>query len=268
MSLSGCSLAIDAGREQCVSDRDCARLGPAFEGSACLDSLCRPRPDPAWACLDEAVAVASLNTPQQIRFTARLVDIVFQTPVPNIELRVCERLDAECHMPIASSVSDQAGEVVLTLAGGFNGYLRWQSPDTQPVLFFFDAPFIEDSVVTLGVVTARIMEGFDAQFEGQIVEDRAVVVVYTQNCSGAPAAGVRVAALEGDASTRAFYEADGLFPPAQAETTGTGVARIINVPTGNISITGTLSDGREMGISRVLTRTGFATLTVLSPQPR
>jgi hypothetical protein len=259
---------VDASREQCVDDADCARLGPEFEGGACEASLCRPKSDPAWACLDGQAEAPPPITPSQIRFTGRLVDVVFQKPVPGIDLRVCERLDPECSMPLAAVVSDEQGEVNLTLPGGFNGYLRWQSPNTQPVLFFFPAPLSRDTVLPLGVVTPQIMAGLDVQFERLTIEGRAVAVVYATDCAGAPAVGVRLSVLEGDSSTRVFYEADGLFPASQRETTQTGVVRAINVPTGNVSLRATLSDGREIGTARVLTRAGFVTLTILSPEPR
>lgn len=151
-ALTSCSLVVDAGREQCSDDADCARLGPGFEGRACVSSLCRARPDAAWSCLDAEDEVRAPLTPRQIHVTARLIDVVFQSPA--------------------------------------------------------------------------------------------------------------------DSSTRVFYEADGLFPPSQQETTRTGVVRVINVPTGNVSVRGSLSDGREIGTASMLTRAGFATLTSLSPVPR
>jgi hypothetical protein len=76
---------------------------------------------------------------------------------------------------------------------------------------------------------------------------------------GAPGAGVSLSIPEGDSATRAF---DGF---RQAKTTAAGLACVLNVPEGNVSITATLGDGREIATATILACRGFAMLTDLAP---
>jgi hypothetical protein len=265
LSANACSLAVDAGREQCVTDTDCARLGADFSDGVCVSALCRVRPDPNWTCLDEARVEVTPIVPERVRILVPFVDVVTGQQVPNVEVRACERLDTECQTPSATGVSNEAGEADLRLPGGFNGYLRWQATDIYPTMFFIGSPLIADAILPVNVISPAVFEGLNAQFRSIALEDRTAVVVNVKNCSGAPAAGVNLSVPDGDAATRVFYIVDGLFPPSQTETTVAGLARVINVPPGNISISGSLADGREMGRVTVLTQPGVATVTNLRP---
>lgn len=40
---ASCSVALDADRAQCATDDDCARRGPEFADSACVESVCLPK---------------------------------------------------------------------------------------------------------------------------------------------------------------------------------------------------------------------------------
>jgi hypothetical protein len=266
LSGSACSLIVDAGREQCSTDGDCASLGQEFADRACVTSLCQLKPDPNWACLDDDAAMAP-PTPTQVRIIVPFLNVVSGEPTPGVNVEACERLDADCQMPAATGVSNAEGEVDLRLPGGFNGYLRWQAEQIYPTMFFFGAPLLADAIVPVNVITPQVFEGLNAQFRGSSIEGRSAVVVTVKNCRGGLAEGITLSTPEGDSATRAFYMVDGLFPPSQTETTAAGLARLINVPQGNVSITGRLADGREIGTAAVLTRPGFATLTNLVPSP-
>jgi hypothetical protein len=132
-------------------------------------------------------------------------------------------------------------------------------------MFFFGLPLVADAILPVNVISPQVFEGLNAQFRSLAVEGRSAVVVNVKNCNGAPGAGVRLTVQEGDNSTRVFYMADGLFPPSQTETTVAGLARVINVPPGNISITGNLASGEEVGTAAILSRAGYATVTNLRP---
>jgi hypothetical protein len=264
---SACSVVVDAGREQCSADRDCLALGQEFADSTCVSSLCQPNPDPNWACLDEGATVTSALLPSQVRIIVPFLNVVSHQPTPGINVQACERLDADCSMPTTASVSNSQGEADLRLPGGFNGYLRWEAEGIYPTMYFFGAPLLSDAIFPVNVITPQVFDGLNAQFKGAAIEGRSAVVVNVQTCTGAPAAGVTLTVPEGDSATHAYYMLDGLFPPSQAETSVAGVARVINVPQGNITITGALANGRQIGTAAVLTRTGFATVTNLAPAP-
>jgi len=261
--LSACSLAVDADRQQCATDADCSRLGPAFEDGVCVDALCRTRPDPRWDCLDEEQTALDAPVPERVRVIVPIVDVVTGQRVPGVEVMACGGLDGECVMPLATSVTNQQGESDLLLPGGFNGYLRCEAPNIFPTLYFFGAPLTGDATALVNVVTPAVVQGLDSQSAEVSAPGRPVVVVDALDCTGAPAAGVRVSIPEGDSATIVSYMVDGLYPPSQTETSSSGVARILNIDEGNVTINGRLFDGRSIGSAAVLTRQGFVTLANL-----
>jgi hypothetical protein len=264
MSLLGaCSLVVDADRQQCATDADCSRLGPDFEDDVCVEALCRARPDPRWDCLDREPTALAAPVPERVRVIVPIIDVVTGEQVPGVEVMACGGLDGECVMPLATGVTDQRGESELRLPGGFNGYLRCQASNIFPTLYFFGAPLTEDSIALVNVVTPAVVQGLDARAVDVTLAGRSRVVVDVLDCTGAPAAGVRVSTPEGDSATIVGYMVDGLYPPSQAETSDSGVARILNIAEGNVTIDGRLSDGRAIGSAAVLTRQGFVTLANL-----
>lgn len=266
--LGGCTLAVDAGRQQCTVDADCTRLEPSLEDGACVDALCRPRPDPRWDCLDDELAFFA-PLPEQVRVRVPVVNVVTGAPVAGVEVLACAALDGECVMPLASALTGPGGESELRLPGGFNGYLRCQAPSIFPTLYFFGAPLTVDSNAPVSVVSPAVVEGLDREAAEVTIPGRSRIVVNVLDCTGAPAAGVRVSVPEGDESTIVGYMVDGLYPPSQTETSASGVARILNIAGGNVTVNGQLADGRVLGSAAVLTREGFVTLANLrAGQPR
>jgi hypothetical protein len=265
--LGACSWVVDADRQQCQTDADCSRLGPDFEDGVCVEALCRSRPDPRWDCLDQGATALAAPVPERVRVIVPVVDVVTGERVPGVEVMACGGLDGECVMPLARGVTNQRGESELRLPGGFDGYLRCQAPNIFPTLYFFGAPLTEGSTALVNVVTPEVVQGLDAQAAGVTVPGRSRVVVDVLDCDGAPAAGVRVSTPEGDAATIVGYMVDGLYPPSQTETSNSGVARILNIAEGNVTINGRLADGRAIGSAAVLTRRGFVTLANLRAGP-
>jgi hypothetical protein len=261
--LGACSLVLEADRQQCETDADCSRLGPDFEDTVCVEALCRTRPDPRWDCLDREPTALAAPVPELVRVTVPVIDVVTGEQVPGVEVMACGGLDGECVMPLAAGVTNPRGESELRLPGGFNGYLRCQAPSIFPTLYFFGAPLTEDSTAVVNVVTPAVVQGLDAQDADVTVPGRSRVVVDVLDCTGAPAAGVRVSIPEGDSATIVGYMVDGLYPPSQMETSNSGVARILNIAEGNITIQGRLADGRAIGSAAVLTRREFVTLANL-----
>jgi hypothetical protein len=259
--LGACSMVVDADRQQCEIDADCSRLEPDFEAGVCVEALCRARPDPRWDCLDREPTALPAPVPERVRVIVPIVDVVSGSPVPGVEVMACGALDGECVMPLATAVTNPTGESELRLPGGFNGYLRCQAPSIFPTLYFFGAPLTADSTALVNVVTPEVVQGLEAG--GATIPGRSRVVVDVLDCSGAPAAGVRVSVPEGDAATLVAYNVDGLYPPSQRETSSSGVARILNVVEGNVTIDAWLADGRAMGSAAVLTRQQFVTLVNL-----
>lgn len=262
LGLGGCSLVVDADRQQCETEADCSRLGPDLEDGVCVDALCRTRPDPRWDCLEEPVAFVP-PAQARVRVVVPIVDAVTNQAVPGVEVMACGTLDSECVMPLATALSNQQGQAEFQLAGGFNGYLRCQAPGIFPTLYFFGAPLTRDTTALVNVVTPEVVRGLEARDGIVTLAGRSRVVVDVFDCTGAPAAGVQINVPEGDAATTVGYMVDGLYPPSQSETSASGVARILNIGEGYVTLNGRLADGRTIGSAAVLTLQGFVTLANL-----
>jgi hypothetical protein len=265
-AASACSLALDPDREQCVTDVDCAGL-PELSDAVCVDSLCRPRSEPGWACLDQTVSALRTTVPAQVRVLIPFTDLLSTQVVPGVNLRACDRDDTECQRPLATATADESGSAIVNLPGGFDGYFQWESADVAPALYFLGVPLIRDTVFPIVVISPQAYEAFNAQFDGIVVEGRADVLLTVLDCQGIPAVGASVTVADADSALQTFYLADGLFAPNLTATGAGGLARVFNIPPGRGSITAWLPDGREIGTVRLFTRSGISVLANVGPLP-
>jgi hypothetical protein len=130
----GCSVIVDASREQCSSTSDCVARGPAFARSACIDSLCQEPVGP-WRCLTNPVEPA-LPTTSTVRASLQVCDSLrgCSSSLTQLTARLCAKLDPGCSNPILANISNDNGVFEFdapTGMAGFDGYLEVSAP---PVL--------------------------------------------------------------------------------------------------------------------------------------
>jgi hypothetical protein len=266
IAVSACSLALDADREQCVTDADCAGLAELSEG-VCVDSLCRARPEPGWACLDPAVSALRPSVPAEVRVLIPFTELLTAEAAPGVNLRACDREDTQCQRPLATATADPSGSAIVDLPGGFDGYFQWESANVAPAMYFLGVPLVRDTVFPIIVVARQAYEALIAQFDDIIVEGRSDVLLTVLDCDGTPAIGAGLTVPEADSAVQIFYIADGLFAPNLTATGAGGLARVFNIPPGQGSITAWLPDGREIGTVRLFTRPGVSALANVGPPP-
>ena len=132
--IAACSLVLQTSDEQCAVDADCARRGTAFAGMRCVDRVCvgasdgggdvaadAPPADPVWGCLGSVVFPPPAKA--KVKVTIPFVELVQKTPVTDIKVRVCARLDVGCANPVAPLKTPGAdGRVTFDVDANFDGF--------------------------------------------------------------------------------------------------------------------------------------------------
>jgi len=265
LSLSACSLAVNADRVQCNTKADCAARGGEFLNASCIDSVCQP--DPTWACLSRPAMASTQAPPYRISLT--VVDLVTQTPFPNAQVQLCRKIDVDCAMPIATATSDAAGALTFSVEmADFAGYVAVQANGVVPTLYFFNPPIDHDQVIPpISLASPAANLGLLLQLGRQAIAGRGSIVLSSADCTGAPAAGVSYATLDGDAMTSTFYTVGGLPAATATATDAGGYGGIINVPSGAATVSATLArPSADLGTISLLVRDGAITYSRVVPR--
>lgn len=266
VALSGCSALLDANRTQCSTDADCIQRGGAFIATACVDFFCQAKPDPKWGCLGNVSQPDGGAGP--FPASLRLRDAVTQAPLPGVRGQLCRKLDVSCSEPLSEMVSSGAdGLITFQVEAGFDGYVALTDPNVAPSLYFFNPPVVsarEPKVLDLS--SPAVMALFASQIGAELESGRGSVMLVAQDCLGDVTAGVTYATPNADAATLIFYLV-GMLPTSQATATdGTGFGGLVNVPTGAVTVTGTLAAGqRNIADLGLLVRASTVTYTSMVP---
>jgi len=251
LSSLGCSVLVDSGRLQCSTDDDCRARGKEFEGAVCVASICQA--DPKWDCVGEPRAPAAGPGPFTARFTIQ--HLVTQGPLKDIQARLCRKLDVECSDAVGeASVTDSQGKVTLSTPAGFDGYVRFESPATSNLLFFFNPPVTRDQPDTQLSIGGPEVIGLLAK-QARVDQDtgRGVILIGARDCAGGIAPGVTLAANVHDAIATSFYSEQGLPSGTATQTDSAGYGGLLNAAPGSITFTGIVAaTGLEFGHVTVL----------------
>lgn len=261
---SACSYYVDGDRAQCKIDEDCAALGSSYANYVCHDSMCHAPDDPTWACLDGSSTDAPVSGKVHVAMT--MVDLLSQKPLSGVTLTLCAKLDGTCMLPIASFVSDQAGQMDVEMNAGFDGYFQAEGAGIYPTLIFPPNTRRQRAPSRLPMVPASF---FGMMFKGigvSVAENRSVVLTTSLDCLGRPAAGLSIASPQADDGTVSYVLAGGVPSRSAAATDETGVGGFVNIPPGSAVITSTIAaTNRLVGTAGVQTRSGYLSMVLVMP---
>jgi hypothetical protein len=261
---SGCSYYVESDRAQCTIDSDCAALGSNYAKYVCLDSVCQAPVDPTWTCLNGSSADATASGTVHVRMT--MIDLLSQKPLPGIALTLCAKLDGTCLFPLASFVSNDAGQMDVEMNAGFDGYFQAAGAGIYPTLIFPPNTRRQRAPSTLPMVPASF---FGTMFRGigmTVADDRSVILTTALDCQGRPAAGLSLASPQADAQTVSYLLAGGVPSRAAASTDETGVGGFVNIPSGSAVVTSTIAaTNRLAGTAGVQTRAGYLSMVLVMP---
>jgi hypothetical protein len=261
--VAACSLAVNSERVQCRTKADCVSRGGDFENASCIDFLCKA--DPAWECL----SVPSMPHPQSapFRITVMVVDLVTRMPVANAQIKLCRKIDVDCATPVGSAVSDGGGEVTFSVdMVDFTGYVAVQASGILPTLYFFNPPVDRDQTVSVSLTSPAGYAGLLQQLGRQPISGHGSIVINSADCTGAPAAGVTYATVNGDGTTFPFYTVAGLPTVSAPATDSAGYGGLINVPAGAATVATSLANPRtDLGTISLLVQDGAITYSRVVP---
>lgn len=278
----GCSLAIDANRDQCQATADCVARGPKFATAQCVDTFCvvpdKTKPVIASCqssseckgleeCSDGRCANPySCPVPPQAAVPIHVnvkVSNAFQAILPDMLVRVCRNIDPACDTPVSEQVTDANGSAPVTLPASFSGYLELVHPPYMPQLQVLPRNLQEGSELSVVVSPSDVISGL-AQFLGaELDPNRGHIYLNMLDCNGR-ASGVRVSSTAVASDTVTYYVLDGLPSGGLTATSSKdGAAGFLNYPTGNTAISvASERTGQEIGKISLVVRAGFITYSV------
>jgi len=255
---------VDANRPQCSSDADCTARGPDFQDAVCQESICVVQPT-RWSCLKtDGPAMMTISGEFAVSFRVR--DTVSQQPKMGVTARACRRLDVSCAKSVGEvGTTDENGNVELRVPGGFDGYVRFESSEIAPTLYFFDPPVqANQHDLTVSVNTPETAVGLAALTGATPDGTLGVVLVTVYDCFAKPADGVIVTPGEVGDSAKMFYVRNGLPSTTAKATDDTGYAGIVNAAPGTITVSAATNDA-TIGSVTVLVQSGTQTLAHINP---
>jgi hypothetical protein len=256
----------------CTTDEDCSRFGDKYAGTVCSDNSCELpviTEPPEWECLDTMPQAPTASGRLQVQ--AHYQHMVSQSPMKNVSVRVCRKLDVECTNPESTGMTDTNGDVTLDVPAAFTGYMAAEGMSTSgvklmPTRYYFSPAVNEDlniasiQLVEPALATALVM---NASMTSQL-EDRGLVLLSAFDCMQVGAAGISFESADADEQSKAFYAVMSLPSATATETATGGFGGFLNAPAGNFRIDAKrASDGRKIGEVAVLVRPGELTITRL-----
>jgi hypothetical protein len=196
------------------------------------------------------------------------VDIVKQQPLAGIGGRLCRKLDVSCTDALSGVVtSDAQGAMVFDVPSAFDGYVRFESADISPTLYFFNPPVAQDlSNVSVSLASPTTVGLLALQAGAQQSAERGLILISVLDCAGAPAGGIQLSAAPTDTQVVPFYAQQGLPSGSARATDSSGYGGFLNVAPGSVTFSASLaSTRRAMDQLTVLVQPNTATVTSLVP---
>ncbi len=242
---------------------------------ACTDQVCTPIVRDEWSCFGEEVS-APADAPNELRYTAGLVDAIASRPLSGVSAKACNALDAECAEPVGDSTTSNAdGVISVPLTRGFTGYIQLEQERLTPALLIVEDLNEENNRNDVPISTPAIWAAQAAVSGVALNPDLGRILFRALDCDGARASGIAVDVEPKNTDTARFYFIDGQ-PDFNASVTqggpasvSTGSGGIINVPPGVARVSFTRDDiGEEIESFSVTVRPGFVTLVYAGPTSR
>jgi hypothetical protein len=220
-----------------------------------------------------------------LTFSVAIADLLSERPYAGSLVKACNKLDAQCALPIDQSTTDSDGLVSLTVpagSDGFSGYLDITGGDNGsvdggtspifPALWYPVPPIVSPGLrQRIQFVSAADLPTLGALTRAEIDPTRGHFAANALDCNLIAAGGVSFTADVADDKTRSFYFVGGV-PNISATSTDpqTAIGGFVNLP-GNqlalITATATQDGNKKIGSLVFHIRPGSFTTTSLPPVP-
>ncbi len=289
-----CTFIVPANLEQCATNADCVALGPAWADSTCRSGTCvrgaltsdktdsgaettdagaeASIPSGPWGCVGRVTW--PLDTTGAKRFIRNRIVDVSEKPVAGVSFVGCGKLDPECSKPITEPVlSDADGVFTINLPRGFDGFLK-ATPAAPLMPAIIVGPPLYDDLDTVAVsgeplhaVAKSDIDALLALVGSTIDESAGHLFVQSLDCEQKLASGVTLGISLKGPNTKNYYYAGGLPNTDALTTDGSGLGGFVNVPPGNVVVTGRNTLGQLFATRQVILRAGTVTYLTNTPSP-
>jgi hypothetical protein len=262
----GCSLMIDADRQQCASNSDCEASSP---GSACSSAgICENATsgmggasgsggagpssggnnnispdDPMWGCTRTGGLPKPPDDPDPtLEVSMKLTNVVGGVVGETVTARLCKKLEPTCNPPLDTQESDENDVVTFrNIPKNLSAFVWFTSPSTTPGLYFFNPSINQDMAnVAVQIATPASVEALTGLLQNPQVDGNGLSLINVVDCAGKPAAGVRFesdVAMEG--TDMSVFYAVGSLPTSDAtETDSAAFGGFVNIPPRSITVRG------------------------------
>lgn len=283
-----CSLVVDADRNQCERDTDCA--GHGLSSPLCLDGVCigsdasapvldagddAPPSDPVWGCVGKHLPPPADDRSAPVAFPLRFLDETGGGGRAGVAVAACEDNDPDCAAPIAQLSSDADGTLAVPLWSGFKGFLKIDPDAGTSALYSTYLPVIPipDKNVQNPYIGVWPLFGKDvfpalATTSGgdPLKAGYGHLLFIALTCNGQRAPGMRATTDVVSGDTYGFYTDDSNLPSKTLQSTQKdGVGGFINLPSGNVVVTLRRDSGELVSAHTIFVRPD--TLTIVSIDP-
>jgi hypothetical protein len=251
-----CGKGTDCGRDLVADITPAAQFSSEFEPLlGCMQENCDEECGVSWGCLehyDIAAVEDEYDVPVQIVDFAA----VPPRPLPDVTTDACRSIDPGCDSGrVARGVSDDAGEVVLSLPAAFDGFFEFSGGGYAPATAQWSEPvyrnagfpqslLTEKDVQNLALATGvheSASDAFDPELGHIIFRAHNCLPIAYVHRSAAPhaeASDVQVTIEAADGSSPIFYtDRLGAVAPELEATSSTGIGGAFNFPGRNRTVT-------------------------------
>ncbi|MGH7272240.1 MAG: hypothetical protein ACREJ3_17560 [Polyangiaceae bacterium] len=195
------------------------------------------------------------------------LDTVSGTFLAGVSVRACALLDPECANASTPIATGDAGTAEFHLTGAFSGFFALSRSDLIPVTLYPGNMLTGQTVVSfpsydltpsgLQLLASSVSSMVTPSLDPHGTLGHALIQIY--DCADHQGAGVSLAYSASGPQTTAFYFKGGLPTLAARETDSYGLGGAINLPSGSITVTGSLKDGTSVGSTTFNVRPGAVT---------
>lgn len=285
--VGACSFVVDANRNQCTTDADCAGRGLA--STTCIDNVCgtvdagvvdaSDPVDPMWGCLGKVPPPRAEDRSAPVPYTLRLYDPVLAGPLVGLPVAACETNDLECTTPVdgAEQKTDTDGLADVMVFNGFDGYLKVAPNADFPRIYptFLPALPVPDTSADALPIRRKEWPVFEKDqlklialtLGGAAPKDEYGHLFFSStDCLHAHAERTVVTIDVRSSDTYPFYTDESGVPSlALQATTKDGAGGFINVPSGPVVITVRKDEGQLISTRKLFIRAGTITQAFLPP---
>jgi len=228
----GCSLVVDAQREQCSTDLDCQLRGPTFAEAMCVENLCQT--DPTWACAD------SVQTGEQQAVEAPLtvVNLLNGTPFAGVHATLYSALDFNLDTPLDAADTDAQGKATLSVPAGGEVFVALEGEGVIESGLFYPPPPItaETGFGQLYAGTPGASGGLIGLIGAVPQAGRGIALTVIRDCVGSGGAGATIVYTGETQGSTPFYSLNGIASSSARALDASGQAGIVNLRPGVVGV--------------------------------